>query len=237
MRVLVADDEAPARRMLARLLDQLGGHELVGEAASGLEALELVGRTRPDVLLLDIDMPELGGLELAARYAHLPPVVFVTAHDAHAVRAFELDAVDYLLKPVRLERLAAALQRVAQRTGVATPSFAALPVGDTPRVVTHERGEIRVFDVGTIDRFRAAEKYTVFLAQGHEHMTEEPLVALEGRLRSYGFLRVHRSELVRVAAIRALTGDALAHELVLADGQRVRVARRFLAVVKHALGI
>jgi DNA-binding LytR/AlgR family response regulator len=225
MKVVIADDEAPARRALARLVEKLGS-VVVAEAETGLDVLAAVGEARPDVILLDIHMPDLDGVELATRFAHLPPIVFVTAHDEHAVRAFELGAVDYLLKPVTLERLAAALHRVAARD---------IRVA-TPRIVTRERGALRVFDATRIDRYRATDKYTVFVVEGTEHASEEALSLLEERLRPFGFLRVHRSELVRVAAIEALRTDAAEHTLLLADGQVVPVSRRLLASVKTAIG-
>jgi DNA-binding LytR/AlgR family response regulator len=240
MKVVVADDEEPARRLLVRLLGEIGGIEVVGEAATGVDALAIVGRTRPDVLLLDIDMPEMDGLELAARHADLPPVVFVTAHDEHAVRAFELDAVDYLLKPVGRERLAAALQRARARAGAGPADAALLAHARTdgiPRVVVRERDAILVFEATAIDRFHAADKYTLFTVEGREHATEESLLALEVRLAAHGFVRVHRGELVRISAIRALTTRDGMHEAQLRDGSSVRVSRRSLAALKAALGI
>src|ERR1043166_215273 len=168
MKLLVVDDEAPARRRLCRMLEELAGVEVAGEAENGWDALAAVDRIQPDLLLLDINMPGLDGLELAARYAHLPPVVFVTAHDEHAVRAFELNAVDYLLKPVRAERLAEAIARARVRVTAASDCFSALPkvsrpAAAVPRVVTHDRGTLRFFDARIITRFRAFEKYTSFL--------------------------------------------------------------------------
>jgi len=240
MKVAIADDEAPARKLLRRLLDELGGIEVVGEAATGLEALTLVGQTRPDVLLLDIDMPEMDGLELAARYAPLPAIVFVTAHEEHAVRAFEVDAVDFVLKPVRRERLAAALARARARSSAGAPEAKALGrvrTDGVPRVVAHEGNTVLVFEASSIDRFTASEKYTVFRVDGREHMTEESLVRLEARLAEHGFLRVHRGELVRVAAVRALTSEGGVHEARLRDGAIVRVSRRSVAALQAALGI
>lgn len=240
MKALVADDEAPARRRLTRLLEQLEGVRVVAEVGTGLEVLAALEREQADVLLLDIDMPELSGLELAARFTQLPPIIFVTAHDEHALRAFEVGAVDYVLKPVELERLSAALSRVQQRGGGAAPALETLRKvrGDgVPRVVAHDRGTLLMFDARTIDRFHAAEKYTSFLAEGREHLTEEPLSALEQRLQEFGFLRVHRSELVRLAAVRALTARTGEHEVRLADGQTVQVSRRFLADLRRALGL
>jgi DNA-binding LytR/AlgR family response regulator len=239
MKVVVADDEEPARRLLIRLLGQLGGISVVAEAADGIEALAAVGREAPELLLLDIDMPELDGLELAARYAHLPPIVFVTAHDEHALRAFDVGAVDYVLKPVQLERLAKALARARERNASAAAPLEALLRTrgvEGARVLAQERGELLIFDATGIDRFHASDKYTMFSVDGREHLTEEPLTALEERLRAFGFLRVHRAELVRVAAIRALTSAPGGHQARLADGQVVRVSRRFLPDLKRALG-
>jgi two-component system LytT family response regulator len=239
MKVVVADDEEPARRLLIRLLGQLGGISVVAEAADGIEALAAVGREAPELLLLDIDMPELDGLELAARYAHLPPVVFVTAHAGHALQAFDVGAVDYVLKPVQLERLATALARARERNASAAAPLEALLRTrgvEGARVLAQERGELLIFDATGIDRFHASDKYTMFSVDGREHLTEEPLTALEERLRAFGFLRVHRAELVRVAAIRALTSAPGGHQARLADGQVVRVSRRFLPDLKRALG-
>jgi two-component system LytT family response regulator len=240
MKVIVADDEAPARRALVRLLGMLGA-EVTAQAENGLEVLEAVGRTRPDAILLDIHMPEMDGLELAARYAHLPPIIFVTAHDEHALRAFEVGAVDYLLKPVALDRLATALHRVVARAESASQAFPAVerpaPEPRAPRVVSHERGVIRFFDATTVERFHAADKYTVFTAGAAEHLTDEPLNALEQRLQDFGFVRVHRSELIRIAAVRSLTQDDEGYHVHLASGVAVAVSRRLVAAVKAALGL
>ena len=240
MRVVVVDDEPLARRRLIRMLAALGDVEVVADAADGGSALDAIARTRPDVLLLDIHMPGLDGLALAARYADLPPVVFITAHDEHAIRAFELGAIDYLLKPVRPARLAQAIERVRSRSGSARDGFAALaPALDTPapRVVTSERGAIRLFDARAITRFRAIDKYTAFLADGEEHLTEEPLAALEDRLGGHGFVRVHRGELVALSAIESLDTAAGGLVVHLRDGQVARVSRRLVSALKAQLGL
>jgi DNA-binding LytR/AlgR family response regulator len=220
------------------MLAKQEGVELAGEADGGLAAVTAIERERPDLLLLDIEMPELDGLALVARYAQLPPVVFVTGHDEHAIRAFELNAIDYLVKPVRSERLAEALGRAKLRIQSAAESFRALPamaLSTAPRVVTHARGTIRLFDALAITRFSASSKYTIFIAEGEEHLTEEPLSALAERLQSFGFVRVHRAELVNGSAIRAIGPRGAHHEIQLNDGQVVRVSRRLLTALKKQL--
>jgi DNA-binding LytR/AlgR family response regulator len=221
------------------MLAELGGVEVAGEAANGREALERIDRLRPELLLLDIRMPELDGLALAARWTGLPPVIFVTAFDEHAIQAFEVGAIDYLLKPVRRERLEAAIERARTRILPAAESFRALPSREPelPRIITHEGGSTRLFDAREITRFWASDKYTLFLAEGKEQLTAEPLSALEERLRPFGFLRIHRAELVRAAAIRALSSESGIHEVELLDGQRARVSRRSIALLRAELGL
>lgn len=252
MKVLVVDDEAPARRRLARLLAELGGIEVVGEAGTGLEALGEIQRRAPDGVFLDVRMPDLDGLTLArASAVTLPPVVFVTAHDEFAIAAFEVNAVDYLLKPVRRERLAVAVERLRQRVAArATPAapadgeqrvLEALTErehgGGSPRIVCCQRDVLRFFDARALSRIWAQDKYSVFLAEGAEQITDESLSSLEQRLGTFGFVRTHRAELINVARVTALeVADGVA-EVQLADGQRARVSRRLLAGLKSALGV
>jgi DNA-binding LytR/AlgR family response regulator len=162
-------------------------------------------------------------------------VVFVTAYDEHAIRAFELGAIDYLMKPVRPARLAQAIERAGVR-GSARAGFAALataPLADAaPRVVVSDRGTVRLFDTHQITRFRAIDKYTAFVVDGEEHLTEEPLAALEVRLQRHGFVRVHRGELV---ALRAIVSFA-EQQVRLCDGQVARVSRRLSATLRRRLG-
>jgi DNA-binding LytR/AlgR family response regulator len=252
MKVLIADDEAPARRRLSRQLAAIADVEVAGEAGDGLEALQKVRALDPDLLLLDVGMPELDGISLAAQHGDdLPPIIFTTAHDRFAVKAFELNAVDYLLKPIPQERLLAAVERARRRAeydGGAAPALedraraaAALAArggpSSVPRVILSERGTIRFFDAREVTRFFALDKYTVFLLGGHEHLIQESLSTLEERLAPHGFLRVHRAELVNLLKVRALhTADGL-YELEFSDGQRARVSRRYLPAMKEVLGI
>lgn len=237
----MVDDEEPARRRLIRQLHALGA-EVAGEADDGEGALRSAAALSPEVILLDIHMPGLDGLTLAQRYTHLPPIIFVTAHDDHALRAFEVNAVDYLLKPVRLERLQAALARAAGRAGAKVPGQqpaleAVGPSRSSTRIVTTTRGAVRFFEAREVTRFHASDKYTVFHAEGAEHLTEEPLNELEARLSAHGFLRVHRAELVRLDAVKALRADAEGQVAELSDGQQARVSRRSAGAVRAALGL
>lgn len=230
MRVLVVDDEGPARRRLARMLEAIDGVRVTAQLEDGDAVLHALERDWPDAIFLDVRMPGLDGVSLAQRGGDLPPIVFVTAYDEYAVRAFELDAVDYLLKPVRPERLAAAVVRLRARV----PAPASQGV---PRIVSATRGLFRVFDARDITRFWACDKYTSFAADQGEHLTDESLNALEVRLQAHGFVRVHRGELVRLDAIRALRSSDAGHEVALSDGQVARVSRRALSSIKAALGL
>ncbi len=241
-RLIVVDDEEPARRRLIRMLAQFQHIEVVGEAENGEDALRLVEASKPDAMLLDIQMPRLDGLSLAQRFTDLPPIVFVTAHAEHAVAAFEVHAVDYLLKPVRAERLKQAIDRISQlatqeRVAMTAALEAVAPSSESTRIITVSQGIYRFFDAHDIHRFWSSDKYTVFLANGEEHLTEESLSSLEARLSKLGFLRVHRAELVRLSSIRALRVSEGDHSAELKDGQLARVSRRSISQVRQALGL
>lgn len=207
--VFIADDEAPARARLRELLGDIAGQlptRVAGEAANGLETIERVPESGAEVLLLDIQMPGMGGLEVARHLARLeraPAVVFVTAHDRHAVEAFELNALDYLLKPVRAERLAAAL-----RKSMAAGATAAAPLeraADKPReyLSATERNRIQLVPLRDVVYFKAELKYVTLRTREREHLIEESLVALEREFADR-FVRIHRNCLVAKAAIRGV---------------------------------
>jgi DNA-binding LytR/AlgR family response regulator len=239
LRALVVDDEEPARRRLARMLAALPDVEVIGEAEDGESALEKARALAPDVLFLDVRMPGLDGITLAQTFIDLPPIIFVTAHDSHAVVAFDVEAVDYLLKPVRRERLELALQRLRKRPSDKKAVARALAnvAPASSRVMSTARGLVQFFDAVSITRFWSADKYTFFRADGEERLTEEPLADLETRLAAFGFLRVHRAELVRVGAVKALRFADGVYEVDLSDGQVARVSRRSLREVRRALGL
>lgn len=223
MRVLVADDEPPARRRLVRMLADLGGTDVVAEVDSGDAILAATVRTDPDLLLLDIDMPGATGLDVARALGGDRLVVFVTAHHEHAVDAFDLEAVDYLLKPVSGDRLAEALRRARLRQG--RPA----------RLVTHAAGRTHLFDTREVTRFWAIDGYSGFAVDGTEHFTLESLSTLEERLAD--FVRVHRAHLVRRDVIRSLSLQTGAASADLRDGSTVPVSRRMVGRLKRELGL
>jgi two-component system LytT family response regulator len=250
--VLVVDDEAPARRRLVRQLERLGGVALVGEAGEGEQALAMIRAHAPDLVLLDIDMPEMDGLELAEQPG-MPAVIFTTAHAEHALRAFELAALDYLQKPIAAERLAAALARARERIGLRRASASVevprvevprvevprveVPRIEVPRVVARSGTSVHVIDAREVQRFHATDKVTIFVHEGVDHELDDSLGALEQRLAPYGFFRTHRAELVNLAAVKALHGEAGSASVELRDGTRAAVGRRTLGELKRRLGI
>jgi DNA-binding LytR/AlgR family response regulator len=231
VRALVVDDERVARARLVRMLAQIPGVEVVGEAENGNAALAQIAKLAPDVVLLDVEMPGLDGLGLAER-PNLPPIVFTTAHVEFAADAFDLDAVDYLVKPVRQERLEKALAKVSRRAQPAS----AEPEG-AHRLTVHGTGEVRFVDVRKVTAFRALDKYTELLVDSEELLVRESLDTLESRFAALGFVRVHRAALVRKDAIVALErdGDGLAARLT--DGRTFPVSRRQAAELRRVLGL
>jgi len=238
VRVLVVDDEPWARRRLAELVEAEPGHQVVGEAGDGEQALAQVRDKHPDLVLLDIQMPGMDGLEVARRIARRerpPAVIFITAHAEHALEAFEAEASDYLLKPVRRERLQAALARTGHVNRVQLRGMAGQAADPEVLRCRTARGE-RLVPLDRIHSLRAEDKYVVVgHDEGGELLLEDSLKALEGRFGER-FLRVHRSALVALDRVQALERDALGrHEVVLEGGLRLPVSRRHLPGVRQAL--
>ncbi len=238
LRIFIADDEAPARERLKELLSDIAAEmptSVVGEARHGIEAVELLPSSGADVVLLDIEMPGMSGLEVARHLATLerpPTVIFVTAHDRHAVEAFELNALDYLLKPVRAERLAAALRKAMAGTPPGREQLARAAGMAREYVSVVERNRIVLIPVREIVFLRAEQKYVTLRTREREHLLEEPLVALEREFVER-FVRIHRNCLVARAAIRGFeragaSAEEEPHWLVVIDGiaERLPVSRR-----------
>ncbi len=245
MRVFIVDDEVPARSRLRVLLTDISPHfpnVVIGEAENGAQALERLATTAADTVLVDIRMPVMDGIELAQHLPRLPlppAVVFVTAYDQYAVRAFELNAVDYLLKPVRAQRLKDALEK-AQRGGVPADLILQLAPEGRQFLSCSERGRILLVPVGDLLYLRAELKYVTARTREREFLLEESLVALEQEF-SQRFVRVHRNCLVARQAIagfeRAQDDEADARWLVLLSGvpEKLPVSRRQWPVLKGTL--
>jgi two-component system, LytTR family, response regulator len=232
LRLLIVDDEPPARARLRRLLAALPGVVVAGEAGDGLQALALAEQLHPDALLLDVQMPELGGLDVAASLPDAaqggPAVVFVTAFDDYALPAFDAAAVDYLLKPVDPARLARAIERLRQRR----PPAARPPAG---RLVVSERGQLRVIDCSSLLWLQAADNYVELHAAGRMHLLRRTLDALLADLGP-GFVRIHRSRAVAVAAVSAV--EAAGHgnaTVTLRDGTMLGCSRGWREGLQRAL--
>ena len=244
LRALLVDDEAPSRLRMRTMLSDCKDPAVfvAGEASDAAAALRFLENHELDLVLLDVAMPGMDGTQLAAeisRLHHPPAVIFVTAHARHAVRAFELDAVDYLTKPVRAERLQAALKKVAHR--VASLSG----ITNEPMLVFSERGRIQRIPVTQAIFFKAELKYVTLRTSQHSHVLDESLSDLEQRLGSR-FIRIHRNALVARNAVRGLErrvmpaegdeepGECWAVRLAPIDEWFV-VSRRHLASVREAL--
>jgi two-component system LytT family response regulator len=245
VRVVIADDEPLGRLGLRQLASAHADVTIVGEARDGRETIELVRRDPPDLLLLDVQMPELDGFDvLAALAPAVPPTIFVTAHDSFAVRAFEAHALDYVVKPVGRARFDAALTRVRDalakdravelaRQITEMLAGAARPL---ERMVARLGDRSTVIAVADIDWIEAQDYCAAVHVGGDSHVVRQSLAALETRLDARRFVRIHRSALVNVARIRELdhaNGDLV---VVLATGERLAVSRRRRDALERALG-
>jgi two-component system, LytTR family, response regulator AlgR len=251
LRILIVDDEELARLRLRQLVGDCTepAAAVVGEAGNAVQALAWLTTQRCDLVLLDVQMPGRDGTQLAAELKRLPEppaVVFVTAHAEHALRAFDLEAVDYLTKPVRRERLQAALQRVAQRLALQRGIVATAPAGvDVPVIVVTDRGRLVRVPVSEVLYFKAELKYVTLRTAAHTYVLDEALTDLEQRLGER-FLRVHRNALVARHAVRALERRTMAGEGDEEGGETwavcmapvdewLAVSRRQVAAVREAL--
>ena len=244
LRVMIVDDEAPARRRLRELLDDCTGAlplAIVGEAANGREAMEILHAVTSDLVLTDIHMPEMDGLELARHLLKLqqpPVVIFTTAFHEHALQAFDVSAVDYLMKPVRMQRLLAALQKVPRLKPLSVAKLEELPASSRRFLSVTERSRVVLVPIDEIIYLKAELKYITIRTAQREFLLEESLTKLE---EEFGprFIRVHRNCLVAREAIRGFErcvgdeGDA--HWEVVLNGvtETLPVSRRQQYVVRE----
>jgi two-component system LytT family response regulator len=244
-RVLVVDDEEPARRLLVEYLRAHPAWRVVAEAKNGLEALQLAKEQKPDLLLLDVQMPKLDGFEVLGLLAPEIAVIFTTAFDEYAVRAFDVHAVDYLLKPFSAERLAQALARAEKRLGelrsLAAPELARAarsPGSYLERLVIRDGAEILIISVPSIDYVRGQDDYVEVFHDSRSSLTQQTLQSLEASLDPSQFVRVHRSYLLNVSRVARVEpwgqGSKMA---VLKDGRTVPVSRSGEARLRAVLGL
>lgn len=244
LRVVIVDDEAPARSRMRDLLaecDQALPLVIEGEAATGRAALDLLSSRHADVVLVDIRMPEMDGIELARHLhnlAHPPAVIFTTAYDAYAIRAFEVHAVDYLLKPIRVSRLREALARVPAASAPGLRLLRELQAGARVFLSAQERGKIHLIPIAEVIYLKAELKYVTVCTAQHTYLIEESLTALELEYAEI-FVRVHRNCLVARKAVRGFERAGGAggegHWVVLLEGcdEKIAVSRRQQHIVRE----
>ena len=232
VRAMIVEDEPLARRSLRELIGEVDWLELAGEAEDGRRAVELIDKRKPDLIFLDVQMPELSGLEVLEAISHEPAVVFTTAYDRYAVTAFELEAIDYLIKPFGRKRFLATLQRVRRRMqdqqADADKERGVSALGSAPlRRLFARKGE-RIFPISVeaIIRIESADDYCTVFADGRSHLLNLRLNELAARLDSEQFLKVHRSHIINLEHVREMIPhDERRLVITLSDGSEVVASR------------
>lgn len=241
MNILIVDDEPLARQRLSSLLNNINGYETCGEAANGNEALQLAQQLKPDIILLDIRMPGMDGLEAAMHLNQMskpPAIIFTTAYSDHALEAFETHAVDYLLKPIKEDRLGEALQAAKRLT---RPQIQELKQpGDDNNIRTHicvkVRGSLELIPLDSIRYFLADHKYVTLRTDDHEHLIEESLKSLEEEF-SHLFTRIHRNALIADQYMLGLEKNNDGHCVIIIKDidDRLEISRRHLPHVRKKI--
>lgn len=239
VRAVIAEDEELARAALRGLVSEVDWVELVGEAADGNAAVETIDRLRPDLVFLDVMLPELTGLEVLQRIQHQPLVVFTTAYERFAVTAFELEALDYLVKPFGSRRFHETMDRVRRRLEVAgvTPKHApsSLPAGPLERLFARVGSRIVPVPVREVSHFQAEGDYVRAFANGASHLLYVTLAQLEERLQ-LPFLRIHRSHMINVDSVqRVERHDERRYVVFLKDGSRIVASRSGTVALKRMM--
>ncbi len=245
IRAVIVDDEELARQFLREMLRPHPDIEIVAECANGFEAVKAVHELRPDLLFLDVQMPKLDGFEVLELVGREVAVIFTTAYDQYALRAFEVHATDYLLKPFNAARFEAALERVRERLATAAPieepeklSAAARPPEEyMERIVVRDGPKVDIIPCEKLDYAEAQDDYVLLRALGRNHLKQETISNLESSLDPSRFVRIHRSYIVnleRVSKIEPYSKDS--RVAVLADGTKLPVSRAGYARLKELLG-
>jgi two-component system, LytTR family, response regulator len=239
---LIVDDEELARLVLRELIQEHPELELVAESANGFEAVKAVGEHKPDLIFLDVQMPKLSGFDVLELIGTETAVIFVTAYDQYAMQAFDVHAVDYLLKPVGRERFEAALERAKSRIGDRMPAAHELAAAARPpkefleRIVVKDGTRVTLIPIGKLDYAEAQDDYVALATEGKKHLKQQTIASLEACLDPERFVRVHRSYVVnfeRVVRIEPYGKDS--RLAILADGTRLPVSRAGYARLKTLL--
>ena len=247
IRAVIVDDEAPARALLREYLGAHTDVAVVGECTNGFEAVKVIGELAPDLVLLDVMMPKLDGFEVLELLERPPAVVFVTAYDEYALKAFEVHAVDYVLKPVGRERLAEALAQVRARLAAAptappAPSPAALAAAARPpgqyveRLLVKDGPHVHVIPVGCVDWIEAQDDYVAIRAEGKTHLKPTTLAEIAAGLDPARFVRIHRSYVLNVERLSRLELYAKDSRVAyLKDGKELPVSRAGYARLRELM--
>ena len=243
LRAAIVDDEELARQLIREYLWEAGGVEVVAECGNGFDAVKAIGELRPDLVFLDVQMPKLDGFEVLELIDPPPAVIFVTAYDEYAMRAFDVHAVDYLLKPFHLDRLKKALEKARGRLGKAQPvaselTAAARPPGQAlERVVVKDGTKVHIIPIGKLDYVEAQDDYIAIHSEKKNYLKQQTISSIEAQLDPQRFVRIHRSYVVnleRIARIEPYTKDS--REAVLTDGTQLPVSRSGHTKLKELLG-
>ena len=243
LRVMIVDDEELARAVVREFLSTREDIDICAECANGFEAVKAVAEHNPDLLLLDVQMPKLDGFEVLELIQQDVAVVFVTAYDEYAMRAFDVHAVDYLLKPFSETRLHAAIDRARLRLGEKHPPAAEIaaaaraPEQHLERIVVKDGAKVTIIPIEKVDYVEAQDDYILIASGGRKLLKQQTISSLEGALNPVNFLRLHRSVIVnveRVARIEPYTKDS--RIAILNDGTRLPVSRAGYARLKDLLG-
>ncbi len=244
LRAVIVEDEPPARRRLIRLLGETGQVEVVAEADTVRDAVAKIQKADADVVFLDIEIPGGNGFDVLIRLGEIPPVIFVTAYDEYAVRAFQEDAVDYIVKPVTVERLSEALERVRRRLEKekiqeGLPAMLARRTGMPARIVARRRGRIVLLDPSEISHVSADHTLVFAWREGQSYLVPRTLQDLESELSKFGFRRTHRSALVNlahVASVQPADSGNFILELSGSEGSTVPLSRRRARELRQEIG-
>jgi two-component system LytT family response regulator len=241
LRAIVVDDEPLARRLVREHLAAMPDAEVVVECASGFEAVKAIQELSPDIVLIDVQMPKLNGFEVLELVEGSFAVIFITAHDEHAVRAFEVNAVDYLLKPVDAARFRQAWQKAGEavrRRSVMPPrALAALGEKRSDRILIRDGGNVHVVPTETVDVITAQDDYVELRADGKKYLKQQTMVEIEAQLDPYRFVRIHRSTIInidRLAKIELYAKDS--RMVMLNDGSSWNVSRAGYERLRKMMG-